>query len=135
MKRSLVASLVAAGAFSVGGIALAAGTLQFRSTLETENEIPTPVNVVGDPGGDLKLKLSPDGQELRYDLKITSPITNMFMAHLHAERNPNRYAAPINNINAIAHPDSNKFPCAACDSNAEAGGVGNSTQDQSIRLA
>jgi len=94
MKRPLIASFVAAGVFAIGGIALAAGTLQFRSALDTGNEVPTPVNVVGDPAGDLKLKLSPDGQELRYDLKITSPITNMFMAHLHAERNPN-HTGPI----------------------------------------
>jgi CHRD domain len=89
MKRPLVASLVAAGVFAVGGIGLAAGTMQFRAHLDTANEIPAPTNVVGDPTGDLKLKLSPDGQELRYDLKITSPITDMFMAHLHAERNAN----------------------------------------------
>lgn len=88
MKRPLVASLVAAGAFAVGGVALA-GTMQFRSHLETGNEIPTPVNVVGTPAGDLKLKLSPDGQSLRYDLKITDTITNVLMAHLHLEQNAN----------------------------------------------
>ena len=88
MKRPLVASVVAAGVFAVGGLALA-GTMQFRSHLETGNEIPTPVNVVGTPAGDLKLKLSPDGQELRYDLKITDTITNVLQAHLHLEQNPN----------------------------------------------
>jgi len=88
MKRPLVASVVAAGVFAIGGIALA-GTMQFRSHLETGNEIPTPVNVVGTPAGDLKLKLSPDGQSLRYDLKITDPITNVLMAHLHLEQNAN----------------------------------------------
>jgi hypothetical protein len=88
MKRPLVASVVAAGVFAVGGLAMAA-TMQFRSHLETGNEIPTPVNVVGTPAGDLKLKLSPDGQELRYDLKITDTITNVLMAHLHLEQNPN----------------------------------------------
>ena len=88
MKRPLVASLVAAGAFAVGGVALA-GTMQFRSHLETGNEIPTPVNVVGTPAGDLKLKLSPDGQSLRYDLKITDTITTVLMAHLHLEQNAN----------------------------------------------
>jgi len=88
MKRPLVASVVAAGVFAIGGIALA-GTMQFRSHLETGNEIPTPVSVVGTPAGDLKLKLSPDGQSLRYDLKITDPITNVLMAHLHLEQNPN----------------------------------------------
>jgi len=93
MKRPFVASLVAAGAFAISGVALA-GTMQFRSHLETKNEVPTPVTVVGMPQGDLKLKLSPDGMSLRYDLKITSPITNMFMAHLHAERNAN-HTGPI----------------------------------------
>ena len=48
MKRPLVASVVAAGVFAVGGLALA-GTTQFRSHLNTANEIPTPVNVVGTP--------------------------------------------------------------------------------------
>ena len=83
MKRPLVASLIAAGAFAVGGIALA-GTTQFRAHLSTENEIPTPVNVVGTPAGNLKLKLAPDGQSIRYDLKISDPITDVRMAHLHA---------------------------------------------------
>ena len=89
MKRPLAASLVAAGVFAVGGIALA-GTMQFRSDLNTANEIPTPVNVVGTPAGDLKLKLEPDGQSIRYDLKITDTITNVLQAHLHLEQNPNR---------------------------------------------
>jgi CHRD domain len=86
MKRPLVASLIAAGAFAVGGVALA-GTMQFRANPVTEFEIPTPVNVVGTPEAELKLKLTPDGQEMRYDLKITSPITDVLMAHLHVERN------------------------------------------------
>ena len=87
MKRPLIASLLAAGAFAVGGVALA-GTTQFRSDLNTGNEIPTPTSVVGTPAGDLKLKLSPDGQSLRYDLKITDTITNVLMAHLHLEQRP-----------------------------------------------
>ena len=73
MKRPLVASLVAAGAFAVGGVALA-GTMQFRSHLETGNEIPTPVNVVATPLG-IQTEALPDGQSLRYDLKITDTIT------------------------------------------------------------
>ena len=86
MKRPLVASAIAAGVFAIGGLALA-GTTQFRATPVTEFEIPTPTNVVGTPEGELKLKLSSDGQEMRYDLRITSPITNVLMAHLHVERN------------------------------------------------
>jgi CHRD domain len=82
MKRPLVASLVAAGVFAVGGLALA-GTTQFRSHLNTANEVPAPVNVVGTPAGNLKLKLAPDGQSIRYDLKISDPITDVRMAHLH----------------------------------------------------
>jgi hypothetical protein len=82
MKRPLVASLVAAGAFAVGGIALA-GTTQFRGHLTTSEEVPAPVNVVGTPEGVIKLKLAPDGQSVRYDLKITDPIQNVLMAHLH----------------------------------------------------
>jgi hypothetical protein len=88
MKRPLVASVVAAGVFAVGGLALA-GTMQFRSHLNTSNEIPTPVNVVGTPAGDLKLKLAPDGQSMRYDLKITDTITDVRQAHLHLEQLPN----------------------------------------------
>jgi len=82
MKRPFVASLVAAGAFAVGGVALA-GTAQFRGHLETANEVPTPVNVVGTPSAVVKLKLAPDGQSVRYDLKVTDPIQNVLMAHLH----------------------------------------------------
>jgi hypothetical protein len=82
MKRPLVASVVAAGVFAVGGLALA-GTMQFRAHLTTANEIPTPVNVVGTPEAVVKLKLAPDGQSMRYDLKITDPIQNVLQAHLH----------------------------------------------------
>jgi hypothetical protein len=82
MKRPLVASVVAAGVFAVGGLALA-GTTQFRSHLTTANEIPTPVNVVGTPEAVLKLKLAPDGQSARFDLKITDPIQDVLQAHLH----------------------------------------------------
>jgi len=82
MKRPLVASVVAAGVFAVGGLALA-GTTQYRSHLTTEHEIPTPVNVVGTPEAVVKLKLAPDGQSMRYDLKITDPIQDVRQAHLH----------------------------------------------------
>ena len=84
MKRPLVASVVAAGVFAVGGLALA-GTTQFRSHLTTANEIPAPVNVVGTPEGTLKLKLAPDGESMRFDLKITDPIEDLLMAHLHVQ--------------------------------------------------
>ena len=96
MKRPLVASLVAAGAFAVGGIALA-GTTQFRSHLNTANEIPTPINVVGTPEATLKLKLEPDGQSMRFDLKITDPIEDLTMAHLHVQdpNSPTGLTGPI----------------------------------------
>ena len=94
MKRPLVASIVAAGAFAVGGIAMA-GTTQFRSHLTTENEIPAPVDVVGTPEATLKLKLAPDGESMRYDLKITDPIHNVLMAHLHLETMANHTGPPV----------------------------------------
>ena len=79
MKRPLVASLVAAGAFAVGGIALA-GTTQYRADLRGSSEVP-PVQTSGEAS--FKLKLSEDGQSARYDLKIDEPLTDLFMAHLH----------------------------------------------------
>ena len=94
MKRPLVASIVAAGAFAVGGIAMA-GTTQFRSHLTTENEIPAPDDVVGTPEATLKLKLAPDGESMRYDLKITEPIQNVLMAHLHLETLANHTGPPV----------------------------------------
>lgn len=96
MKRPLVASLVAAGALTVGGVALA-GTTQFRSSLNTSNEVPAPVNVVGTPEGNLKLKLTPDGQSMRFDLKITDPITDLTMSHLHVQdpNSPTGLTGPI----------------------------------------
>ena len=79
MKRTLVAAGIAAAALSIGG-AVVAGTLQYRSAPVGEFEVPARDSTAE---ADLKLKLSPDGDELRYDLKITEPITDVLQAHLH----------------------------------------------------
>lgn len=79
MKRPFVAAAIAATALSVGGVVMA-GTLQYRSAPVGEFEVPARDSTAE---ADVKLKLSPDGQELRYDLKITEPITDVLQAHLH----------------------------------------------------
>jgi hypothetical protein len=79
MKRPLVAAAIAATALSIGGVVVA-GTLQYRSAPVGEFEVPARDSTAE---ADVKLKLSPDGQELRYDLKITEPITDVLQAHLH----------------------------------------------------
>ncbi len=80
MKRPLVASLVAAGVFAVGGIALAAGTLQYRAHPVGEFEVPANDSTAE---AVVKLKINPDRTEVRYDLKITEPITDVLQSHLH----------------------------------------------------
>jgi len=80
MKRPLVASLVAAGALAVGGVALAAGTLQYRAHPVGEFEVPA---TGSSAEAVVKLKINPDRTSVRYDLKITEPITDVLMAHLH----------------------------------------------------
>ena len=80
MKRPLVASFVAAGVFAVGGMALAAGTLQYRAHPTGEFEVPANDSSAE---GVVKLKINPDRTEVRYDLKITEPITDVLQAHLH----------------------------------------------------
>ena len=71
--------MIAVAAVGVGGVALAT-TLQYRAEPAGEFEVPANDSSAE---GRLKLKLSSDGAELRYDLKITEPIDDVFMAHLH----------------------------------------------------
>src|SRR5689334_2610836 len=80
MKRPLVASLVAASAIAVGGVALAAGTLQYRAHPVGEFEVPA---TGSSAEAVVKLKINPERTEVRYDLKITEPITDVLQSHLH----------------------------------------------------
>lgn len=78
-RAILLGTVVAVAAVGVSGVALAK-TLQYRAEPAGEFEVPANDSTAE---GKLKLKLSSDGTELRYDLKITEPIDDVFMAHLH----------------------------------------------------
>lgn len=79
MKRVLVSAIAGVSVLGVGGIALAQ-TLQYRAHPVGDFEVPA---VDTSAEATLKLKVSSDGSEARYDLKITEPIDDAFMAHLH----------------------------------------------------
>jgi hypothetical protein len=79
MKKSIVASAIAVGVLGAGGVALA-HTLQYRAEPVGAFEVPAKTTA-GE--GSLKLKLNPERTELRYDLKITEPLTDILQAHLH----------------------------------------------------
>lgn len=79
MKRVALVTAVAVAVFGIGGVALAK-TLQYRAEPVGEFEVPA---VETSAAADLKLKVSSDGSEARYDLKITEPIDDVLMAHLH----------------------------------------------------
>ena len=79
MKRIALVTAVAVAVFGIGGAALAK-TLQYRSEPAGEFEVPA---VESSASADLKLKVSTQGTDARYDLKIDEPIENVLMAHLH----------------------------------------------------
>jgi hypothetical protein len=79
MQRSLAAALGVAGALAFGGAVLA-GTTQYRSEPVGAFELPATGSTAE---GSFKLKLAPDGESARFDLKITEPIENVTQSHLH----------------------------------------------------
>ena len=79
MQRSLAAALGLVGALAFGG-AVFAGTTQYRAHPVGDFEVPANGS---DAEGSFKLKLAPDGQSARFDLKITEPIENVTQSHLH----------------------------------------------------
>jgi len=79
MKHIAIATAVAVGTLSVGGVALAR-TLQYRADPAGEFEVPA---VASTASADLKLKVESKGESARYDLKIDAPIDDVLMAHLH----------------------------------------------------
>jgi hypothetical protein len=80
MQRSLAAAIGVVGALALGGAVLA-GTTQYRSEPVGAFELPTATNSTAE--GSFKLKLAPDGESARFDLKITEPIENVTQSHLH----------------------------------------------------
>jgi hypothetical protein len=64
----------------VAGAAHAAGALQYRSTATGAEEVPA---VVTGAEARITLKVAQDRSSVRYDLKITEPINDVVMAHLH----------------------------------------------------
>lgn len=77
MQRVTVAAVVTAATLGIGGVALA-HTQQFRADPTGAAEVP-PNDSSAE--ADFKLKISHDSA--RFDLKITEPITDAHMAHLH----------------------------------------------------
>ena len=80
MQRSLAAAIGVVGALALGGAVLA-GTTQYRSEPVGTFEVPTATESSAEAS--FKLKLAPDGESARFDLKITEPIDNVTMSHLH----------------------------------------------------
>jgi hypothetical protein len=79
MQRSLAAALGVVGALAFGG-AVFAGTTQYRSEPIGAFEVPATDTSAE---GSFNLKVAPHGESARFDLKITEPIENVLMAHLH----------------------------------------------------
>ena len=79
MKRFLFAGVVTVSVLGVGGVAIAK-TLQFRAEPVGQFEVPANDSTAS---ADLKLKVSSDRTEVRYDLKIDEPIENVLQSHLH----------------------------------------------------
>lgn len=79
MQRSLAAALGVVGALAFGG-AVFAGTTQYRSEPIGAFEVPATDTSAE---GSFKLKVAPRGEWARFDLKITEPIEDVTMAHLH----------------------------------------------------
>lgn len=79
MKRTRWIVAATTVALGVGGVALAE-TMQYRAHPAGEFEVPARVT---DGAGVLKLKLDPERTELRFDLKITEPLSDILQAHLH----------------------------------------------------
>lgn len=79
MQRSLAAALGVVGALAFGG-AVFAGTTQYRSEPIGAFEVPATDTSAA---GSFKLKVAPDGESARFDLKITEPIEDVTQAHLH----------------------------------------------------
>ena len=79
MRRITLGTIVAASVLSIGGVAIAK-TLQYRAEPVGTNEVPANGSSAS---ANLKLKVSSDRTEVRYDLKIDDPIENVLQAHLH----------------------------------------------------
>jgi hypothetical protein len=79
MQRSFAVAIGVVGALALGGAVLA-GTTQYRSEPVGAFEIPANDSTAE---GSFKLKLAPDGESARFDLKITEPIENVTQSHLH----------------------------------------------------
>ena len=79
MQRSLAAALGLVGALAFGG-AVFAGTTQYRAHPVGDFEVPANTSSAE---ASFKLKVAPHGDSARFDLKITEPIENVLMAHLH----------------------------------------------------
>jgi hypothetical protein len=79
MRRITLGTVVAASVLSIGGVAIAK-TLQYRAEPVGANEVPANGSSAS---ANLKLKVSSDRTEVRYDLKIDNPIENVLQAHLH----------------------------------------------------
>jgi hypothetical protein len=78
MRRTIVAAGVAAAVIGVGGATLAGG-FQYRTTATGAEEVP-----VRSTSAEAKINLKVEGDSVTYNLRITEPIDNLTMAHLHA---------------------------------------------------
>ncbi len=78
-RRSTMAAIVIAVVSIVGGGIAYASSLQFRTELTGDQEVP--LRVTG-AEGEARLQLRDDGTVLRYRLKVKD-VDNLWMAHIH----------------------------------------------------
>lgn len=79
MRKTLITAATAAVALGIGSVAVAGG-FQYRTTATGEEEVPVRSTTAE---AKLNLKVDRGGEQATYNLRITEPIVNLTMAHLH----------------------------------------------------
>jgi hypothetical protein len=82
MRKILVAVATVVALGAIGAAAVAAGD-QFRATATSAEEVSTTPGVIVVSDGEARLNLKVDGETASYNLRITEPLENVLMAHLH----------------------------------------------------
>lgn len=79
MRKTIVGAAAAVVALGLGGAAVAGG-FQYRTTATGAEEVPVRSTTAE---AKLNLKLDREAAQATYNLRITEPIENLTMAHLH----------------------------------------------------
>jgi hypothetical protein len=79
MRKAIIGAAATAAALAVGGAAVAGG-FQYRTTATGADEVPANLSTAE---AKLNVKVDREDRTATYNLRITEPITDPFMAHLH----------------------------------------------------